>query len=117
MVKLEQQVHKESKVYLEPQEQQVPAGINVPNGTNVYAVFGDTAVVNNTGEGAVNTAICDDGDTAITGAFSVSTPVLSSIGTYDLRFSGHCRIHPWGKMGIFYNWRSGYKCKYYSAVL
>ena len=48
-----------------------PAGINVPNGTNVYAVFGDTAVVNNTGEGAVNTAICDDGDTAITGAFSV----------------------------------------------
>ena len=65
-----------------------PAGINVLNGTNVYAVFADTGVVNNTGEGASSLANCDDGDTAITGSFSVSTPVLSSIGTYDLRFSG-----------------------------
>ncbi len=71
-----------------------PAGINVLNGTNVYAVFGDTAVVNNTGEEAVSTATCDNGDTAITGAFSVSTPVLSSIGTYDLRFSGPVEFTP-----------------------
>ena len=78
-----------------------PAGINVLNGTNVYAVFGDTAVVNNTGEGAVSTAICDDGDTAITGAFSVRTPVLSSIGTYDLRFSGPVEFTPGEKWASF----------------
>jgi Collagen triple helix repeat (20 copies) len=71
-----------------------PAGINVLNGTNVYAVFGDTVVVNNTGEGAVSTATCDDGDIAITGAFSVGTPVRSSIGTYDLRFSGPVGLTP-----------------------
>ncbi|HVP81598.1 MAG TPA: hypothetical protein VMS35_01040, partial [Nitrososphaeraceae archaeon] len=65
-----------------------PAGINVLNGTNVYAVFGDFRVVNNTGEGAGSIANCDIGDTAITGSFSVGTPDNTSIGTYDLRFSG-----------------------------
>ena len=71
-----------------------PAGINVLNGTNVYAVLGDTAVVNNTGEGAGSTATCDNGDTAITGSFSVGTPVFSSIGTYDLRSSGPVGLTP-----------------------
>ena len=69
-------------------------GITVLNNTNVYAVIGDTAVVNNTGEGAGSIATCDNGDIAITGSFSVGTPVFSSIGTYDLRSSGPVGITP-----------------------
>ena len=94
-----------------------PAGINVLNGTNVYAVLGDTAVVNNTGEGAGSTATCDNGDTAITGSFSVGTPVFSSIGTYDLRSSGPVGLTPGEQWESFIVGEAGKKCKYYSAVL
>jgi hypothetical protein len=66
-----------------------PAGINILNSTNVYTVRDEVGgEINNTGEGASSFASCDDGDVAISGTFSVLPDVISSIGTYDLRFSG-----------------------------
>ena len=52
-------------------------------------------------KGQVVPAICDDGDVAISGAFSVSPPVFSSIGTYDLRFSGPIELVPGEKWQTF----------------
>jgi hypothetical protein len=72
-----------------------PAGINVLNSTNIYAVTDFVgATVNNTGDLAVSFVSCDDGDIAISGQFSISPVVGSSIGTYDLRISGPVGIVP-----------------------
>jgi hypothetical protein len=72
-----------------------PAGINVLNSTNIYSVTDFVgATVNNTGDLAVSFASCDDGDIAISGQFSISPVVGSSIGTYDLRISGPVGIVP-----------------------
>ena len=81
-----------------------PNGTQGPPGnrTNFYNVIDlGGGEVNNTGEGASSTAICDDGDVAISGAFSVSPAVFSSIGTYDLRFSGPIELVPGEKWQTF----------------
>ena len=81
-----------------------PNGTQGPPGnrTNFYNVIDlPGGEVNNTGEGASGPAICDDGDVAISGAFSVSPPVFSSIGTYDLRFSGPIESVPGEKWQTF----------------
>ena len=73
-----------------------PAGINVINGSNSYPVIGDLVAVNNTGDRTFSDAICDDGDIAITGSFSVVPVNDSSIGSYDLRFFGPTGLFPSG---------------------
>jgi hypothetical protein len=77
-------------------------GITVLNNKNVYTLRDEVgAVINNTGEGASSVASCDDGDVAISGTFSVSPTVFSSIGTYDLRFSGPVEFVPGEKWQTF----------------
>jgi hypothetical protein len=78
-----------------------PAGITVLNGTNIYVVIADTGIVTNTGEGVNSTAVCDEGDIAFSASFSVGTPVFSSIGSYDLRFSGPVEVVPGEKWETF----------------
>jgi hypothetical protein len=77
-----------------PNGTQVPAGINVIKGTNLYPVLGDTRTVNNTVGFATSTAICDDEDIAITGAFIVNPVDPLSTGTYDIRLNGQTGTLP-----------------------
>jgi hypothetical protein len=71
-----------------PNGTQGPAGINVINGSNLYPVAGNIVTVNNTVGFATSSAICDDGDIAITGSFTINPVAPLSLGTYDVRFNG-----------------------------